>query len=121
MPDELMSCLTCLRVQLDSDMLLVENPARDRASMASFRICMGCASAILAALEAARWGSDERSRKITGTQIDDAARPASSAGDLGGGGAGNSQSTAKELSTASEAELVEVATSGLPASVRKRK
>jgi len=121
MPDELMSCLTCLRVQLDSEMLLVENPARDRASMASFRICMGCASAISAALEAARWGSDERSRKVTGTQIDDTARPASSAGDPDGRGAGNSESTQKELSTASEVEVADVHTSSLPAGSRKRK
>jgi hypothetical protein len=121
MADELMSCLTCLRVQLASDMLLVENPARDRASMASFRICMGCASAISAALTAKGIAEHVRPRETATTQNDDTARPASSAGDPDGRGSGNSQSTAKELSTASEAELVEVATSGLPASVRKRK
>jgi hypothetical protein len=50
MDDELMSCLTCLRVQLEKDMLTVENPARGGASMASFKLCMGCASAIAQAV-----------------------------------------------------------------------
>lgn len=54
MSDELMSCLTCLRVQRESDMLTVENPARGGASMTSFKLCMGCASAIAAALAGSR-------------------------------------------------------------------
>jgi hypothetical protein len=52
MDDDLMSCLTCLRVQLEREMLVIENPARDRAGDVSFRICMGCASAIAAAVAA---------------------------------------------------------------------
>ena len=121
MSDELMSCITCLRVQRECEMVLVENPARDRASMASFRICVGCASAIVTALEAARWSDDERSRSITNAQIDDAPRPASGAGDPGDRGDRNLAAEAAQLSTKSDAELVEVATSGLPAYTRKRK
>ena len=52
MEGDLMSCLTCLRVQLERDMLTIENPARDRAGDVSFKICMGCASAIAAAVAA---------------------------------------------------------------------
>lgn len=52
MGDDLMSCLTCLRVQLERDMLTIENPARDRAGDVSFKICMGCAAAIAAAVAA---------------------------------------------------------------------
>jgi len=52
MDEPMMSCLTCLRVQLERDMLTVENPARDRAGDVSFKICMGCASAISAAVAA---------------------------------------------------------------------
>jgi hypothetical protein len=52
MEGDLMSCLTCLRVQLEREMLTIENPARDRAGDVSFKICMGCASAIAAAVAA---------------------------------------------------------------------
>ena len=68
MSDELMSCLTCLRVQRQADMLLVENPARDRASMSSFRLCMGCASAIVAALAATKGFSHDGTKSVLGDE-----------------------------------------------------
>lgn len=51
-----MSCLTCLRVQREADMLTVENPARGGQSMGSFKLCMGCAAAIAAGLLALKEG-----------------------------------------------------------------
>lgn len=54
MTGELMSCLTCLRVQPTDMMLTVENPVRGGASMQSFKLCMGCASAIAEAFTAAK-------------------------------------------------------------------
>jgi hypothetical protein len=121
MRDELMSCITCLRVQREGDMVLVENPARDRASMSHFRICMGCASAITAALEAARWSEDERSRKITGSSIDETPAPGSDPNGAPDKDPGGDPPKAELSTTSTAAGVVAEVVVGATGASRKRK
>lgn len=51
MNDELMSCFTCLRVQLESEMITIFNPARGGQGLQSFKLCIGCVTAIAEALK----------------------------------------------------------------------
>lgn len=56
MDGDLMSCLICLHVQPEAEMLPVEKPIRAGATMSNFKLCIGCASAIHEAYEAHKSG-----------------------------------------------------------------
>ena len=121
MNDDLMSCLTCLRVQREGEMLVVENPARDRASMSSFRLCMGCATAVATALDAYGGGKYVGLVEADSSQNDQAQPAIGGAGDTHDRG-GEHSAPGEESGTAKIArEVVEAAAVREVSEPRKRK